>query len=381
MSLPDAIVIGAGIVGAACAERLSADGLQVLVLEADVAGSGATAAGMGHVVVMDDNEAEFALTRYSSDLWRSLAETLPRRAEFEPVGTLWVASDEEELAGARRKESFYRERGLKAELLDAQMLCEAEPHLRPGLAGGLLIPEDAVTYPPPVAAWLLDTMRERGGELRQGVRVQAMEDGAITLESGDRLQAPLIVLAAGAASARLMPSLPLQPRKGHLAITDRVPGFVRHQLVELGYLKSAHGSALESVAFNVQPRATGQLLIGSSRQYGQTGSEINHGILSRMLQHAIGYLPGLADLSILRTWVGFRAATADKLPLIGPAPGYSRVWLATGHEGLGITTSLATGQLLADSLAGRPTAIDAAPYSPSRFTEWSGKETTHAGTV
>ena len=63
----------------------------------------------------------------------------------------------------------------------------------------------------------------------------------------------------------LFPSLAVRPRKGHLAITDRYPGFVRHQLVELGYLKSAHGAANESVAFNVQPRATGQVLIGSSR--------------------------------------------------------------------------------------------------------------------
>ncbi len=381
MKQPDAIVIGAGIVGAACAERLSADGLRVLVLEADVAGSGATAAGMGHVVVMDDNEAEFALTRYSSDLWRTLAMRLPQRAEWEPVGTLWVASDEEELEGARRKQSFYQKRGLRAELLDAQSLRDAEPQFRPGLAGGLLIPDDAVTYPPPVAAWLLDQVRERGGELRQGVRVQALSGNTVTLANGDKMQAPLLVLAAGAASVQLIPSLPLQPRKGHLAITDRVPGFLRHQLVELGYLKSAHGSSPESVAFNVQPRATGQLLIGSSRQYGQTGAEINHGILVRMLQRSISYLPELAKLSILRTWAGFRAATPDKLPLIGTAPGYPRVWLATGHEGLGITTSLATGQLLADLVGGRKTAIDPTPYAPSRFTASSGKDMDHAGTV
>lgn len=381
MSLPDAIVIGAGIVGAACGERLSEDGLRVLVLEADVAGSGATAAGMGHVVVMDDNEAEFALTRYSSDLWRARSAELPRRAEWEQVGTLWVASDAEELEGARRKQGFYRQRGLQAELLDEQSLCEAEPQLRRGLAGGLLIAEDAVTYPPPVAAWLVRQMQECGGELRPGARVQAITGDLVTLANGDRVQAPLIVLAAGAASVRLMPALPLQPRKGHLAITDRVPGFVRHQLVELGYLKSAHGSSLESVAFNVQPRATGQLLIGSSRQYGQAGSEINHGILSRMLQQAIRYLPGLASLSILRTWTGFRAATPDKLPLIGPAPGDAHLWLATGHEGLGITTSFATGQLLADLVAGRPPAIDPAPYAPSRFADSFREEARRAGAV
>ncbi|MCU0226090.1 MAG: FAD-binding oxidoreductase [Bryobacterales bacterium] len=367
MKHPDAIVIGAGIVGASCAERLSADGQRVLVLEAEVVGSGATAAGMGHVVVMDDNEAEFALTRYARQLWLECAHQLPAAAEWEPVGTLWVAADDEELDAARGKCAFYRSQGCRADLLSAQDLYRAEPKLRPGLAGGLLVHDDAVTYPPPVAAWLLERARNRGAEVRTGVRVQALEGGTLRLMNGDSLQAGLVVVAAGAASLRLIPGLPLQPRKGHLAITDRAPGFVHHQLVELGYLKSAHGSALESVAFNVQPRATGQLLIGSSRQFGQTGAEIHHALLSRMLQRAIDYLPGLADLSILRTWTGFRAATPDKLPLIGPAPDREQVWLATGHEGLGITTSLATGQILADLVAGRTPGIDPTPYAPARF--------------
>lgn len=380
MKHPDAIVVGAGIVGAACAERLSADGLRVLVLEQDATGSGATAAGMGHIVVMDDNEAEFALTRYSSERWRASVPELPREAEWETRGTLWVAADAEEMEGARRKEAFYRSRGVRAEILDVRALYQAEPQLRPGLAGGLLIAEDAVTYPPPVAAWLLARMRERGGELRVGVRVDRLHEG-VQLANGERFHAPIVVLAAGAASLRLMPGLPVQPRKGHLAITDRDPGFVRHQLVELGYLKSAHGSSPESVAFNVQPRATGQLLIGSSRQYGQTGSGIDHDILSRMLARAIAYLPALATRTVLRTWTGFRAATPDKLPLIGPAPDLNGVWLATGHEGLGITTSLGTGQILADLLAGRPPAIDPAPFSPSRFADSTRKEAAGARTV
>lgn len=382
MSLPDAIVIGAGIVGAACAERLSADGLRVLVLEADVAGSGATAAGMGHVVVMDDNEAEFALTRYSSQLWRNLAPILPPRAEWETTGTLWVAADEEEWEGARRKQAFYQERGMRAQLLDAQALREAEPQLRAGLVGGLLIPDDAVTYPPPVAAWLLcRATGECHAEVRPGTRVVAIDGKTLRLASGNAMEAPLVVLAAGAASVRLLPGLPVEPRKGHLAITDRVPGFVRHQLVELGYLKSAHGTARESVAFNVQPRATGQLLIGSSRQYGEAGTEINHSILRRMLARSVEYLPGLAQLSIVRTWTGFRASTPDKLPLIGRAPGNEHLWLATGHEGLGITTSLATGQILADLVAGRKPAIDPGPYAPGRYMGHISKEHRDAGAV
>jgi glycine/D-amino acid oxidase-like deaminating enzyme len=158
----------------------------------------------------------------------------------------------------------------------------------------------------------------------------------------------------------------IKKRKGHLVITDRYPGFVRHQLVELGYLKSAHSVSADSVAFNVQPRRTGQILIGSSRQYGAEGKEVDYPILTRMLQRAQEYIPGLAQMSAIRTWTGFRAATADKLPLIGPWPGDDSLFLATGHEGLGITTSLGTARILVDQITGATPEIPIEPYLPSR---------------
>ena len=92
-------------------------------------------------------------------------------------------------------------------------------------------------------------------------------------------------------------------------------------------------------------------------------------VLARMLARAIEYMPSLAKLSVIRTWTGFRAATADKLPIVGACTGRDRVYLATGHEGLGITTSLGTARILADLIAGCSPAIDPAPYQPcqSRF--------------
>ena len=153
--------------------------------------------------------------------------------------------------------------------------------------------------------------------------------------------------SAGSWSPALTPGLPVKKRKGHLVITDRYPQFLRHQLVELGYLKSAHSLTAESVAFNIQPRKTGQLLIGSSRQFDVDDARIDTSILTRMLDRAMEFLPDLRKLSSLRAWTGFRAATPDKLPLIGPHIEHKRLYLATGHEGLGITTSLGTAKLLA----------------------------------
>jgi glycine/D-amino acid oxidase-like deaminating enzyme len=321
---------------------------------------------MGHLAVMDDSEAQFALTRYSQTLWRELAPRLPAEAEYFPCGALWVAADDEEMAEVDRKLRYYRDRGVPAERLDAGVLAETEPNLRAGLAGGLLMPDDSVVYPPCAARFLVDEARHQGMDLIAGRAVSAFEDGAVHLDDGTELAASSIVLATGTAAGRMAPGLDVQPRKGHLLITDRYPGFLQHQLIELGYLKSAHSTGADSVAFNAQPRLTGQVLLGSSRQYGVEDPAIDSHMLDAMLRRALEYMPALGGLSAIRCWTGFRAATPDKLPLIGVCPGHRSVYLATGHEGLGISTSLATGRLLADMLLDRKSAIPREPYLPER---------------
>jgi glycine/D-amino acid oxidase-like deaminating enzyme len=363
----DAVIVGAGIVGAACAEALSRDGWRVVVVESGAIGAGATAAGMGHIVLMDDSGEQFALTRYSRDLWIELAPSLPPEVEYERCGTLWVAADDEEMAAVRDKHAYYSARGVPSEVLDAPALAASEPNLRPGLAGALLVPDDSVIYAPCAAAWMIEQARLRGARVRLGVPVTEIGSRGVALADSTRIDAAVTICATGTSATAVFPEVPIRPRKGHLAITDRYPGFIRHQLVELGYLKSAHGHSNESVAFNAQPRKTGQVLIGSSRQYGVTHSAIDLPILGRMLARAIEYMPGLARLSVIRTWTGFRAATEDKLPVVGPCPGRDGVYLATGHEGLGITTSLGTARLIADMIAGRRPAIDPAPYLPVRM--------------
>lgn len=363
----DVIVIGAGIVGTACALECAKKGLKTAVVERDVIGGGATAAGMGHIVVMDDSPAQFALTRYSQTLWAELSETLPADVEYDTCGTLWIARDEEEMALVKRKRASYLAAGVRAEILDAEALADAEPNLVQPLAGALLIPSDAVLYPPCAAGYLMRQAMNRGVTFYSGRTVTQAGSGRIVMDDGTELHARYIVNAGGADSPALGGDLPIRKRKGHLVITERYPGFIRHQMVELGYLKSAHATQADSVAFNVQPRKTGQILIGSSRQFDVEDSGVDHGLLEDMVERAISYLPGLASLSAIRVWSGFRAATPDKLPLIGPSSHDPTVFLATGHEGLGITTSLATARLLADELLGCDSQIPIEPYLPERF--------------
>jgi glycine/D-amino acid oxidase-like deaminating enzyme len=364
----DIIIVGAGIVGVACAAECAAAGLKTLVLDRGILSGGTTAAGMGHIVVMDDSEPQFALTEYSRRLWLQAREQLPADVEYEVCGTFWVAADEEELAEAARKEKYFTARKIRVEMLDGKYVHKVEPNLRPGLAGGLRVLDDGVVDPPCAARFLMDRASRHGAEFRAGVPVAALlPGGGVALADGSRLAAGRSILATGPWAPELIPGLPVRKRKGHLVIAERHPGFIHHQIVELGYLKSAHAMIEDSVAFNIQPRRNGQILIGSSRQFDAEGAEVDHHILNRMLARAVEYMPSLDRLSATSVRTGQRAATPDKLPLIGPSGDHDRIWLATAHEGLGITTSLSTAALLADLLLGRKTAIPAEPYAPSRF--------------
>jgi D-hydroxyproline dehydrogenase subunit beta len=362
----DVLIVGAGIVGCACAKECAQAKLRVGLVETNTPGSGATGAGMGHLVVMDDSPAQLALTHYSRSLWQQLMPQLPLAVEYESRGTLWVATDDEEMSEVHAKHNTYSAAGVVAEILNASQLAKEEPNLRPGLAGGLLVPDDGVIYPPAAAGYFLERAQALGATYLPGTGVVAASRGELRLADGTALHAERIVLATGTNCA-LLPSLPIKSRKGHLLITDRYPGFLHHQLVELGYLKSAHKVQTDSVAFNIQPRRTGQILIGSSRQYGNVDPATDSFMIEHMLERAALYMPALRKLFVLRSWTGFRASTPDNLPIIGPAAALSddkNLWLAVGFEGLGITNAPGAARLLVDQMLNRTPEIDIAPYLP-----------------
>lgn len=356
----DVIIVGAGIVGAACAGELHKKGLKVLVLDAAMPGTGATAACMGHVVVMDDSPSMLNFTAYSRQLWSELVKELPENCEDIMCGTMWVAEDDEELEEARKKKALYESAGVECELLDSGSLADHEPNLKSGLAGGLRVIHDRVVYPTNCVRYLL-----RNIELKTGVNVISVSENEVKTASGEVYRAAKVIVTAGALSARLL-DLPLIPKKGHLVITERYPGFANHQIIELGYIKKAHSEKGDSCAFNIQPRKTGQMIIGSSREFCGYDKSINQKLLSDMLCRAAYFMPGLGKLKALRVWTGLRPASEDGLPFIGFVQ-EKKVYVCAGHEGLGITTSLASAKLLAAQLMNEKAAVDPGPYDPARI--------------
>ncbi|MFZ6689627.1 NAD(P)/FAD-dependent oxidoreductase [Undibacterium sp. SXout11W] len=373
-SHPDVIVIGAGIVGAACALSLQKAGMQTLLIDAAMPGCGVTASGMGHLVALDESEQELELCLYSLNLWRDWIREHPGIGQVSQCGTLWVAENEQQLAAAQARAERLNARAWQAEVLNSEKLRQLEPALRHGLAGAVRVFGDSVVYPPVIAYHLAQELQLHGGKLQCGLRVNAILDDVsasetILLEDGQRLSAQYIVVAAGLGVAELLPEIPVFPRKGHLAITDRYPGRLRHQIVSMDYGQHNMTPDGLSVATNIQPRSTGQWLIGSSRQDGQTDTKVSPFALGAVLQSAIRLLPCLATMNVIRAWAGMRPATPDGQPIIGVHPERPGIWLAAGHEGLGVTTAFATAAMLKDQMLGRMTIIDPAPYSPSRLFE------------
>jgi glycine/D-amino acid oxidase-like deaminating enzyme len=368
----DVAIVGGGIVGCACARAAAQAGLRVAVFEAQRIGAGATAAGMGHLVTIDDDPAEFALARLSMRLWREWSgwHAIERRT----TGTLWLAESARQREAAHVKLGRLANAGMRAEWLESDALHAAEPRLARDLAGALRVVDDEVAYGPELALRLAADVRAAGGRIEEMRPVAALRDDGLLLADGERVAAGHVLLAAGCDSVRLWPSgapLPLRPRKGQLAITDRYPGWISHALVELGYIDAAHGDADESVAFNAQPRVSGQVLLGSSRSFGDTSPAVDAALMARMLRRARRFLPEIGALQMLRCWSGFRPASSDGRPVIGRIPAAARgnQWVATGHEGLGLTTATGSASVWLDLLLGRPPAIDPAPYAPGRFEE------------
>lgn len=374
----DVLIVGGGIVGCAIAERLVRAGQYVALVERDVIGGGATAASMGHLVVLDDDPAELALSAWSCARWRELARELPSGVDYNACGTLWLAGDAAELDEARHKQQRLVAAGVAAELLDRHALYALEPGLATGLVGALHVREDALVYPPLAALHLARTAQLLGAKFYVGSGVRALRDDGVLLDDGRELRADEVIIATGNAAAQLLPGAPLRPRKGHLLITTRAAPRIRHALIELGYIQSALGEASESVAFNAQPRPTGQILLGSSRQFDVDDAHVEPQLIDALCERARRFLPWFDELTALRCWTGFRPTTPDHRPLIGRWPGPARHWIAAGHEGLGVTTALGTAELLAAQMCGTAAPFDAAPFDPARFAAAAQEAIEHA---
>jgi glycine/D-amino acid oxidase-like deaminating enzyme len=353
--VPDVVVVGAGIVGAACAYYLRQAGLAVTVVDRAGVAGGTTGAGEGNVLVSDKEPGpELDLAIHSNALWRTLGERLGD-VELEAKGGLVVAATEPEWQALQ---SFAATQGLRAEPVTPTDL---EPHLAPGLAGGMFYPQDLQVQPMLAAARLLE-----GISLRLGVSVLALEPGRVVTDQGT-LSADVIVNAAGVWAGSLG-DVPVLPRRGFILVTARVGELVRHKVYAASYVANVGSdhAGLQTSAVIEGTRA-GSVLIGSSRERVGFDQAVPLPVLRALARNAIALFPALAKVPVIRAYKGFRPYTPDHLPIIGPDPRVPGLYHACGHEGAGVGLAPITGQIIANLVAGQPSDVDIHPFHPERF--------------
>ena len=381
MQTCDVAVIGAGIVGAACAYEMASSGLRVTVVEPNEVVSGSTNLGYGSLSIADDAPGLFELTRHGLFLWNQLAEYLPEDCAYRRGGSIWIASSEADFDRAFQRAQLFNQQGVHAELLDGRHVAEAEPALSHRVAGGLYIPDEGWLLPGRAAEFLLQLALQKGAKII-GQKAIQLHDHEVKLADETILYAGNIVNAAGIDATGLTPELPLEFSKGHLMAVQSETTCTRHQISAMTPL---HDAQLDvTVRFEARQTSNGEVRIGSSHQAiisadsavkVDAGLKVEPKIIAAILRQAIDMIPAIGSAHPLRSWAGLRSAGTDGLPLIGPIPGRDGILAATGHAGYGATAALSTAKLIADEILSRTPAIDPNPYRPDRF---EGKISEHA---
>ena len=411
---PDVLILGGGVIGLACAHYLLAAGRTVAIVDQAAPGAGASHGNCGTITpshapplaapgmirkalgMMFEADAPFlvkprlqpellswmlrfaarcnwkdfrrgtrdraALLLRSRELIEALVAAERLDCEFDPSGVLTVFRDARTLDQAQWLPAFLRDAGIELEVLDSAAACRLEPALNERIAGAFFYPRDARLRPDRYVAELARRVREREGLIHERERVEDFRtvggrlDAVITTHAERRARD--YVFAFGAWSPllarRLALRIPLQPGKGY-SITYERPALCPH--IPL---------TLKERSVCVTAWSDGYRL-GSTMEFAGYDDSLNRRRLDALVRGASEYLREPTGPRRLEEWCGWRPMTWDDHPIIGRAPGFSNVTIATGHGMLGVTLSAVTGLLVSEIVCGQPPSLDLAPYDPARF--------------
>lgn len=379
------VVVGAGIVGAACAQALTGTGFDVTVLERGAVAGGTSSSCEGNLLVSDKSPGpELDLAVLASTRWPRVAEELKDQLgdtfpslEFEPKGGLVVAYN---AAAADALLSFaetQRHAGVEAHTMTPPEALRLEPHLSPRIATAVHYPGDAQVQPTVAVEALLASARMAGAYVRTGERVV----GAMRDETGHRIAgvrternqypADAVVNAAGpwagGVATLLGAPVPVLPRFGMVLVTPRMPHRVFHKVYDADYVGGTQsGDADLQTSAVVESTAAGTVLIGSSRQRVGFDDRLRTRVISEIAAKAIVLFPFLEHTMVMRTYGGFRPYMPDHLPVIGPDHRVSGLFHVTGHEGAGIGLSVVSADILLAQLSQTTAPLDPAPFALDR---------------
>lgn len=379
MNTADIVVIGAGVIGAACAFFAARLGLSVIVIERGAIASGTSSAGEGNILVSDKEVGpELDLAIYSQSIWQSELAEYASLWEYQSKGSLMVAASEFSALTLGALAARQREAGIDVTHVNGAELTTYEPHINPELVAGSYYPQDAQVQPMLLVAHLLRLARGLGAivntqtEVIGFVRIGETVVGVKT--SRGEFSAGHVINATGTWSGEIAElagvHIPVQPRRGFVVVTEPLPLVVRHKVFNTDYMEDvASSKAGLQTSSVVESTESGTILIGSSRERVGFDRSFSVAAISSMASKAIALFPMLASVKAIRLYHGFRPYCPDHLPIIGPDLRVPGLWHACGHEGAGIGLAPGTGMLLIQAITGEKTGIGLSPFLPERFVD------------
>lgn len=370
----DVLVVGAGVIGLACAWRAAQRGLSVRVIDRETPGSGASRVAAGMLAPVGEAswgeesllELNLASARAYPEFARELERASGHRVGYRRCGALHVALDRDESEELRRRYELQRSLGLEAEWVRPARCRELEPGLAPAVAGGVLAADDAEVDPRALVAALAAAVEGAGGEMIGGAEASEplLEGGrlrGVRLSDGRAVRADQVVLATGAWSGRAgwLPPDALPPVRP-----------IHGQILQL------RGSAAEPVSERivatrwvyVVPRADGRVVVGATVEERGFDLTVTAGGVHELLREAYRVLPEIAELELAEVVAGLRPGTPDNAPVIGRGAVQGLV-LATGHFRNGILLAPITADAVAALLTGEEPPAPTAAMAPGRFEE------------
>lgn len=382
----DVAVIGAGVIGTSCAYHLVKKGLSVALVDRNNVARGTSSHCDAVALIVDKQPGVDAAMGYASiQRFLELQNELDSDFELHQRGCLYACDTEQEMEVAAQYARDMQADGYNVNALSPKELLEHEPFLAKDLIGGLFSDIDLGLNPYKLCFAFVDTVLGKGLDLYTYTNVTGVRlDGEKRVQGVDTdkgfIPCGKVVNACGVWSPEIgrMAGLeiPVEPRKGVILVSAPSFKFCNQKVQEFGYMISKFSNheckrdpepEKYEVSFVIEPTDANNVLIGSSRNFAgydiSTEMEIIHVIAKR----AIRFYPILKDLNCVRTYAGLRPFLADHLPLItqvDEVPGY---YIATGHEGDGISMAPTTGRLISELIAGEEPYLDLTPFSFNRY--------------
>lgn len=409
------LVVGAGVVGIACAYYLSKAGLQVTVIDQGAIASACSYANCGYICpshvspltepgaikialksllnprspfrvkptlnptvinwmlqfamrcnfkqVLTAGRHLQAILDASLKEYRELIPQNEIECEFENKGLLYVFRTEHAMEEFAENDRMLTENfGVSAKRIAGSELPQLDSGLRSGLMGAFHYPEDASVRPDLLNKAWVERLKQRGVQFIENCKLSSVikDGGKVTavVTSHGELKADRFVFAMGAWSTHWSKELgcriPIQPGKGYSVTLDRPESCPSYPML------------FPEEKVGVSPFKTGMRL-GSMMEFVGYNTSIPEYRIQQLRDSARSYLTASVDGNVQETWYGWRPMTWDSLPIIGPVPKLQNSYLATGHNMLGLSLASSTGRLISEMICNEKTHIDAAPYSPTRF--------------